>query len=131
MKARRWRLLWVGCIMLTIVSPALMVWWRIWQYHNAFVTVRFATQSTNLASLQPDAIAMTYDLLLSSQPAVKVLLSVIAAPGMLGFMVAVPVGFWAGLVLSDRYRYRARISRTTTLQQQVATLEKLWQQSIY
>lgn len=129
MKARRWRLLLVGGIMLTIVSPALMVWWRIWQYHHAFVNAQHVPQSTDLVSFQPDAIAMTYDLLLSSQPAVKVLLSVMAAPGMFGFMVAVPVGFWAGLVLSDRYRERA--SRPTTLQQQVATLERLWQQSLY
>jgi hypothetical protein len=131
MKAQLLKCLTVGFIMFLVMAPALMVWWRIWHYHQEFVNAQHVVFSTDRTLLQPAAIAMTHNGEFSLPHAIKHVFQPIrlasAMPAVLGFMGAVPAGFGVGLWLSDRRQTR----RTTTLKQNVATLEKLWQQSIY
>ncbi|XGV98755.1 MAG: hypothetical protein ACAF41_07400 [Leptolyngbya sp. BL-A-14] len=131
MKPQLLKLLTVGLITLAVFSPALLVWWRIWHYHSVLVEIQQVVRSNDRAALPTATITVPQQsdrsqTNISNLP-FKVIASALTPLAFLGFIISVPVGFWAGLWLSDRYRTR----RTTMLKQQVATLEKLWQQSLY
>lgn len=114
----------VCLIALVMLSPALVIW-RIWHYHNAFI----AAQHTVLlgSSMSDLAIALVQDT--TATPTVQAQLrsapSTTNAPVFISFIASVLVGFYSGQVLN---RYQTRRSR---LRQQVATLEKIWQQNLY
>jgi hypothetical protein len=124
MKAQLLKVITVGLITFIVMAPALIVWWRIWHYHQEFVNAQRVIFSTDRTLLHSPAIAVTHNEEFSLPHAIK---PGFQAPAVLGFMGAVPAGFGLGLWLSDRHQAR----RTTTLKQNVATLEKLWQQSLY
>jgi hypothetical protein len=123
MKTQLLKLLTVCFIISILISPALLIWWRIWYYHNEFMTAQQVFQLDNRTDLNSVALLSTEALKQAFRP----VSSVITNSVFLGFLISIPLGFWVGLLLSDRYQTR----RHTTLREQVATLEKLWQQSIY
>jgi hypothetical protein len=131
MKAQLLQVLTVGLMTFVMIAPALIVWWRIWHYHQEFVNAQRAVFSADRTLLQPSAIAVTHNgefsLIHTIKQVCQSITSTPAMPAVLGFMGAVPVGFGLGLWLSDRHQTR----RTTMLKQNVAALEKLWQQSLY
>jgi ABC-type nitrate/sulfonate/bicarbonate transport system permease component len=123
MKAQLLKRLTVGLITSAMLSPAVILWWKIWQYHSEFVNVQPVVPSTDGTMLDLGEFWLTDGI----QQLVKAILLVITTPDFLGFLVSVSLGFWMGLWLNNRNQTR----RHMTLKQQVATLEKLWQQSIY
>lgn len=131
MKAQLLKFLTVGLITFVVIAPAFIVWLRVWHYHQEFVNAQRVVFSTDRTLLRPVAISITHNGEFSWSHAIKQVFQSIrsasATPAVLGFMGAVPAGFGLGLWLSDRHQTR----RTTTLKQDVAALEKLWQQSLY
>ncbi|SRR5579883_163661 len=131
MKPQLLKLLTVGLITLAVFSPALLVWWRIWHYHSELMDFQPVVLSSDRAALHMATIAMPSDGRLSLSDADKSSIKAVALAlvplAFLSFIIAVSSGFWVGLWLSDRHQTR----RTITLKQQIATLERLWQQSIY
>lgn len=124
------KLLTVCLITLVMLSPVLVVW-KIWQYHSEFVNAQRAV----LVEHQPiaeQAMIVTQKhgelspLPFAQQP-FQSISSTVTTSAFLGFMVSVPLGFCSGLLLNNRYQTR----RHTVLKQQIAILEKIWQQSMY
>jgi hypothetical protein len=120
----------VCLITLVLISPALVVW-RIWEYHNEFVSVQRVVLQDNYTALNQALSLKTNDRefspTLTVQSPSNSVSSAITIPALLSLIASVPLGFYSGLLLSNRYQTR----HNTTLERQVATLEKIWQQSIY
>jgi ABC-type phosphate transport system permease subunit len=130
MKAQLLKLLTIFLISLAVISPVL-VFWKIWQCHSQFVNAqrivlsddRIALNPVLLSSIQNQESSPTD----SSQQQFQPILLTVSLLECLGFIISVALGFCSGLMLNNFYQTR----RDLTLRQQVATLEKIWQQSIY
>ncbi|MFM7425839.1 MAG: hypothetical protein ACKO7W_12760 [Elainella sp.] len=126
--------------MFILVSPALILW-RVWQSHGD-LTQRLALTESLTESLPGSlsagltsnsaplslTVLPSFDLLdAAGQPPIWTMAAVAILSVYLGFVGAVLLGFYAGLLLNHRYQSR----RDRALKQQVATLEKIWQQSLF
>jgi hypothetical protein len=133
------RLLVVCLVTLALVSPALVVW-KVWQNHSELVNAqrvvspeqrlipKQVVSTTNFGEFSHSNFQLRRLQICCVPPgADHITENPITASALLGLIVSVPIGFYSGLLLNHRYRSR----RHTTLRQQVATLEKIWQQSIF
>lgn len=114
---------------LVLLSPPLVVW-KIWQCHIEFSnTQQIVLSDPRLPDRATASLANEADFLPTEfiQLPFQTIPLAIAIPALLGFVVSVPLGFYSGKLLNDRQQSR----RSTTLRQQIATLERIWQQSLY
>lgn len=114
-----------------LVSPALILW-RVWQSHcDLLAEPDLLTPHDLIAQRLPASdglISPPVDLAVSPLAALQMpVASAAFIPLYLGFVGAVLLGFYAGLLLNHRYQAH----RNRALKRQVATLEKIWQQSIF
>ncbi|HEY9623710.1 MAG TPA: hypothetical protein V6C78_25355 [Crinalium sp.] len=136
----------IVCFMLFImIAPALTIWGWIWQHHldllesqqNVMISGNVDIDSSVARSLSPNLLLTSQDatvlqprsndftLVISSQGPIALSHKTLANI-LIGFIFAIPVGFWLGLSFSDRYRmYRATVRR-----EQIAILERVWRHSI-
>ncbi len=134
-----------------LVSPALVVW-KVWQNHSDLLLRQriaasgYLVASSDLAGdlasdlpidspdLPSAALSQLASATLIQQPIqspqpqqIRLFASAVIIPAYLGFMGAVLLGFYTGFLLNNHHQTRRHLA----LKQQVATLEKIWQQSIY
>lgn len=144
MKAQLLKLLTICLISLAVISPTL-IFWKIWQCHNQLMHAQRAVLTDNVLSdqvlsentppenheaLNQIILASHYEQFLSTNAARQQFQSgALAVPTSewLSFIISIFLGFCSGLFLNNFYQTR----RDITLKQKVATLEKIWQQSIY
>lgn len=131
------RLLVVCLVTLALSSPVLVVW-KVWQNHSEFVNAQRVVSPQRSVPQQVVSTAKFGEFSHSNfqlrRPQIccvppradHTAENPITTSAFLGLIVSVPIGFYSGLLLNYRYRSRRHI----TLRQQVATLEKIWQQSI-
>jgi membrane protein YdbS with pleckstrin-like domain len=118
------------CLMISVLISPVLVTWRIWQYHIEFINAQHLVMLDDRTTLDPailSSIHYRFSPIDSVHQLFKLITSTVATPAFLGFIIAILLGFYSGILLNDRYR----IHRHTIRKQQIATLEKIWQQSIY
>jgi hypothetical protein len=104
MKAQLSRVLSISLLTLMVLAP-LCVLWKIWNYHMDYVSDR------------PSLISHAFTLRIA----------MLLLPAIAGFIGSIGLGFWSGWWLA----HHQQTQQNHSLKQQVAILEKIWQQSIY
>jgi hypothetical protein len=120
MKVKLLNLLSVFLIGLVLISPAL-IFWQVWQYHIDYVNVQ------RVAFLEYDTIPQPVTLSTTSYAKFASLLRSAISPSTVGFIASSLLGFCSGRMLNTYYQAR----QDTLFKQKVASLEKVWQRSIY